>query len=118
LAAALILAPIALAGCGGDGGGEITVEPATTTDGGGAPTGDATAGAQVFADAGCGSCHTLEAAGAAGTVGPNLDEAKPDLELVVNRVTEGGGGMPSFKEQLSEQQINDVAAYVVASTSG
>lgn len=31
-------------------------------------------GGQVFANNGCGSCHTLAAAGATGTVGPDLDE--------------------------------------------
>ena len=31
-------------------------------------------GGQVFANNGCGACHTLAAAGATGTVGPNLDE--------------------------------------------
>jgi len=31
-------------------------------------------GAQVFASNGCGGCHTLAAANAGGTVGPNLDE--------------------------------------------
>jgi mono/diheme cytochrome c family protein len=90
-------------------------EPATTGEG---PAGDAAAGEDVFASAGCGSCHTLEAAGASGTVGPNLDEAKPDAALVVERVTNGMGPMPSFKGQLDEQQIQDVAAYVVASTQG
>ena len=44
-------------------------------------------------------------------VGPNLDEAKPSAELVVDRVTNGKGVMPPF-DQLSEQQIADVAAYV------
>jgi mono/diheme cytochrome c family protein len=34
-------------------------------------------GAQVFADNGCGSCHTLKAAGATGTVGPVLDDVLP-----------------------------------------
>ena len=34
------------------------------------------------------------------------------LELVVDRVTNGFGGMPSFAETLSEEQIQDVAAYV------
>jgi mono/diheme cytochrome c family protein len=83
-----------------------------------APAGDAAAGEAVFSSAGCGSCHTLEAAGASGTVGPNLDEAKPDAALVVDRVTNGMGAMPSFESQLDEQQIQDVAAYVVASTQG
>jgi mono/diheme cytochrome c family protein len=32
-------------------------------------------GGQVFADNGCGGCHTLEAAGSTGTSGPNLDDA-------------------------------------------
>ena len=78
----------------------------------GGAEGDAAAGEQVFADAGCATCHTLAAANASGTVGPNLDEAKPPASLVVERVTNGMGVMPSFKDQLTEQQINDVAAYV------
>ena len=91
-------------GGGGGGGGETTT-PA-------APSGDATAGKQVFETAGCTSCHTLADAGATGTVGPNLDDAKPPAALVVDRVTHGKGVMPSFSGQLSEQQIQDVAAYV------
>ena len=82
------------------------------------PAGDAKAGEAVFESAGCVSCHTLEAAGSTGEVGPNLDEAKPDHDLVVDRVTNGSGVMPSFKGQLDEKQIQDVAAYVVASTQG
>jgi mono/diheme cytochrome c family protein len=90
------------------GGGE------TTTGGGeqGGEQGDAAAGKEVFASAGCTGCHTLADAGATGNVGPNLDEAKPPHELVVDRVTNGAGPMPSFKGQLSEKQIQDVAAYV------
>ena len=72
----------------------------------------------MFASAGCGGCHTLEAAGATGTVGPNLDEAKPEQALVIDRVTHGKGVMPSFAGQLSEKQIQDVAAYVADSTQG
>jgi cytochrome c6 len=82
------------------------------------PAGDAEAGEAVFESAGCVSCHTLEAAGSSGTVGPNLDEAKPDVGLVIDRVTNGAGAMPSFKGQLDDKQIQDVAAYVVASTQG
>ncbi len=78
----------------------------------GGEQGDAGAGKQVFTSAGCGSCHTLSDAGTSGAVGPNLDEAKPEYELVVDRVTHGMDGMPSFKGQLSEKQIQDVAAYV------
>ena len=80
--------------------------------------GDPTAGKGIFAKSGCGSCHTLSAAGATGTVGPNLDQAHPDYRLATSRVTNGKGVMPSFKGQLTDQQIADVAAYVVTSTGG
>jgi cytochrome c553 len=98
-----------------------TTETETTgeTEGGaGNAEGDPAAGEEVFASAGCGGCHTLEAAGSSGNVGPNLDDAQPSHELVVERVTNGMGAMPSFKGQLSEQQIQDVAAFVVESTQG
>jgi mono/diheme cytochrome c family protein len=93
-------------------------ETETETGDGGGGQGDAAAGEQVFATAGCGGCHVLEAANSSGSIGPNLDDAKPDHDLVVERVTNGMGAMPSFADQLSEQQIQDVAAYVVESTSG
>jgi len=75
--------------------------------------GDPAAGKGVFlGTAGCASCHTLSDAGATGAVGPNLDAAKPPYEKVEAQVTNGGGGMPAFGDTLSEQQIEDVAAYV------
>ena len=80
--------------------------------------GDPTAGAKTFQQAGCVGCHTLAAAHATGTVGPNLDQVKPVYPLVTARVTLGKGVMPSFKGQLTDQQIADVAAYVVKSTGG
>ena len=93
---------------------EAAAETATTAPAP-TPTGDAAAGKTVFATAGCVGCHTLKAAGATGTVGPNLDQAKPPAEPVVDRVTNGKGVMPSFKGQLSDQQIQDVAAFVSTS---
>jgi mono/diheme cytochrome c family protein len=80
--------------------------------------GNPTAGAAIFQKAGCKSCHTLAAAHSNGTVGPNLDQAKPDYRLATARVTLGKGVMPSFKGQLSDQQIADVASYVVKSSGG
>jgi mono/diheme cytochrome c family protein len=77
-----------------------------------APPGGPTDGKAIFASAGCVGCHTLAAAGATGTVGPNLDDAKPSKELVLDRVTNGKGGMPSFKGQLSQAQIEAVATFV------
>jgi cytochrome c6 len=83
-------------------------EPAPTE-----PAGDPVAGKEVFlGEAACGSCHTLADAGATGTIGPNLDESMPPPQLVVERVTNGLGIMPSFADTLSEEQIQDVAAYV------
>jgi mono/diheme cytochrome c family protein len=126
----LLLATLAaalLAGCGSEG----VTSPAPETVIGSLPkpaavpdtpasklTGDAAAGKTIFTSAGCVSCHTLAAANATGTVGPNLDQAKPDFKLATARVTLGKGVMPSFKGQLSDQQIADVAQFVVASTSG
>jgi len=91
---------------------------ATTTGTTPASGGNPAAGKSVFASAGCAGCHTLKAAGATGTVGPNLDQKKPALALVLDRVTHGKGAMPSFGSQLTAQQIKDVAAFVVQSTSG
>ena len=99
-------------------GAEATETHGTETETEAGATGDAAAGEAVYASAGCGGCHALEAAGSKGAVGPNLDDSQPDTALVVERVTNGAGAMPAFAEQLDEQQIQDVAAYVVASTQG
>jgi mono/diheme cytochrome c family protein len=80
--------------------------------------GDPTAGKALFLKSGCISCHTLADAHATGTVGPNLDQAKPDYRLATARVTLGKGVMPSFKGQLTAQQIADVASYVVKAVGG
>ena len=90
---------------------------------GGGPKNDALArspGAKVFTKAGCAGCHTLQAAGAKGQVGPNLDELKPDESTVARQVRAGGNGMPSFKRRLSGTQISQVADYVfnAAKSSG
>ena len=60
----------------------------------------------------CGGCHTLADAGTSGDVGPNLDIAMPTLERVIDRVTNGKGEMPSFKDSLNPAQIKAVAEYV------
>jgi cytochrome c553 len=73
---------------------------------------DAAAGRSVFASAGCGTCHTLRAAGTNGLIGPNLDSLRPTYAQVRTKVRRGGGGMPSFAGRLSAAQIRDVAAFV------
>jgi cytochrome c6 len=94
-----------------------TTAPATTpTTTGATAAGDPVAGKAVFASAGCGGCHTLKAANATGTVGPNLDQRKPPLAKIIHQVNVGGGPMPSFQGSLSVTQIADVAAFVYTST--
>jgi mono/diheme cytochrome c family protein len=75
--------------------------------------GDPAAGKPIFKSAGCTACHTLKDAGSTGSVGPDLDVSKPSLGRAVDRVLNGKGAMPPFKDQLSQKQIADVAAYVV-----
>ena len=87
-------------------GTATTTSAATTTTGGAAVSGE-----QVFT-ANCGSCHRLNAAGTTGSVGPDLDQLKPDAATVQAMVQSGGGGMPSFQGRLSAAEIAAVAKYV------
>jgi len=117
IALVLVAGSLALvgAGCGGDDDSDSAEPPAATTTEGGGGTGDAAKGEEVFASAGCGGCHTFEAAGSTGSVGPNLDDLAPSFDEVVTQVTNGGGAMPAFGGDLTEQEINDVAAFVSGS---
>lgn len=90
--------------------------------------GDPEAGEEVFSAAGCGSCHTLEAAGARGTIGPNLDDALTGRDEAFVRqsivepnavIAEGfsAGVMPQdFADQLSERELSDLVAFVLRAT--
>jgi mono/diheme cytochrome c family protein len=99
-------------GCGGEEEKTATTET-TDTGEGGEVEGDPGAGKEVFlGGSGCGGCHALADAGTSGAVGPNLDETMPSYALIVDRVTNGKGGMPAFSSSLSEQDIQNVAAYI------
>ena len=122
-----LLAVLVLAGCGGKTvtpTAERVVGKFTHTATGPStpklPQGDAKAGAAIFAGppGSCSGCHTLKAAGSTGTTGPNLDQLAPPLERIQAQVINGGGGMPPYKQILSDQQIADVAQYVYESTHG
>ncbi|MGL6279187.1 MAG: cbb3-type cytochrome c oxidase subunit I [Gaiella sp.] len=126
--ATLVMAALALAGgfalagylVGRETGGDGTT--VTITEGGGATGGeteapgggggDEAAGAEVFASAGCGGCHVFTPAGSIGEVGPSLDETTLGPDEIAALVVAGKGGMPSFSERLSEEEIADLAAYV------
>lgn len=102
-----------------------TTPPATTAPEEEAPAGDPAAGKALFASSGCGGCHTFEAAGSSGAVGPNLDEVLEgkDAEFVHQSIVDPNaevaegynpGVMPSF-QQLSEDQVNDLVAFLTQS---
>ncbi|MBD0330302.1 MAG: cytochrome c [Thermoleophilia bacterium] len=104
-------------------GGPGETEPATTageteTDAGDdeAVAGDPAAGREVFA-AQCGSCHTLQEAGTSGTIGPSLDDAELAAEPAERQIREGGGGMPPFEGRLSDEEIQNVTAFVVEASA-
>jgi len=75
-------------------------------------------GLQVYNNkAACGTCHTLQSAESAGNIGPNLDMLKPQIEQIINAVTNGIGVMPPWEGILTPEEIEAVAYYVFNSTS-
>jgi len=75
-------------------------------------------GLEVFNNkAQCATCHSLKAAGSNGTIGPDLDHLKPQLEQIVYSVTHGIGVMPAFEGTLTAEEIEAVADYVFNSTN-
>jgi mono/diheme cytochrome c family protein len=132
LGAGLAAAALLAAGCGTGG---------VASAGGARP--DTNAGEQLFKQS-CGSCHTLQAAGTAGTIGPNLDDAfaTPRQEgysdssienVVLDQIRLGSGSLATYTtvkhgkgltpqtqmpaNLLKGQDAIDVAAYV-ASVAG
>lgn len=87
-------------------------------------------GAQVFANNGCGGCHTLAAAETGGTTGPNLDEVLPGQSVTMihdsivdpNAVIAKGyppNVMPAtYGDSLTPKELDDLVQYLVQSTSG
>ncbi len=65
----------------------------------------------------CAVCHTLQAAGAEGQVGPVLDELKPNAERVLRALRAGIGAMPSYADKLSDKDMRALAHFV-AQASG
>ena len=60
----------------------------------------------------CALCHTLKDAGASGAVGPVFDDLQPDAARVAKALKSGLGAMPSYRESLSDAQIDALARYV------
>jgi mono/diheme cytochrome c family protein len=131
LASVLLMAvALALAACGGDGDGEEGAATGTTGQG-------AVSGRAVFTSSGCGNCHTLQAAGTTGMVGPNLDErlasdaeeeGEPLAEFTRESIVDPGafvaegfsdGVMPTgIGDQLSDQELDALVGFLVQSVGG
>ena len=87
-------------------------------------------GAQVFANNGCGGCHTLAAANAGGTTGPDLDDvlsnqtAAQISQSIVDPNAKITPGYPSnlmpdnFGQLIPSDQLTQLVQYLVSSTSG
>jgi mono/diheme cytochrome c family protein len=87
-------------------------------------------GAQVFANNGCGGCHTLAAAKSGGQVGPDLDEvlsgqsAAMIEESIVDPNAQIAPGYPesvmplNFGETLSPEELEDLVQYLSEETGG
>jgi mono/diheme cytochrome c family protein len=76
-------------------------------------TADADDPESLFATS-CGSCHVFSPAGTSGTTGPSLDETTLSVDEVARQIAQGGGGMPPFEGQLTEEQIQALAEYITA----
>jgi mono/diheme cytochrome c family protein len=131
LAAGAVSALIAL-GCGG-GSDSATVQQRTSSSG--APEAGGTEqplsaaeqhGRDLFVQ-NCGSCHTLDAAGTVGQIGPNLDDIAINEADIVRAIRTGGGehshgaggrtgNMP--QNLVTGKDAQDVAAFVAANASG
>ena len=112
-----VVVGLGVAACGGDDNGDGTATDTTeetTTD----ETGDAFAAGRTVFIAQCGSCHTLSEAETSGSVGPNLDDISLDAAAIEEQVRNGGGAMPAFEGQLSEEEISNVVAYVDEASGG
>jgi mono/diheme cytochrome c family protein len=69
-------------------------------------------GADLFVQ-NCGGCHTLAATQSAGTVGPSMDELKPDVARVVAAIEKGGTGTGKMPPKLlSGSDAKSVADFV------
>ena len=65
----------------------------------------------------CGVCHTLKNAKSKGSIGPNLDDLKPQMDQIIYVVTNGIGVMQAWEGILSKEEIEAVAYYVFNSTN-
>jgi cytochrome c5 len=102
------------------GGDQAPEESSAQTGGGGEGGGGASAsaeGKQIFTQS-CGTCHTLSDAGTSGTIGPNLDELKPDKSRVQTAIENGGAGTGAMPANIVTGQEAEAVADYVSSVAG
>jgi mono/diheme cytochrome c family protein len=113
---ALIAAVAGIEGESEDVNGRAEAEPAP------APR-EVEAGRRLFARMGCGSCHTLAAAGSQGEIGPDLDERLPAHDrksltaVITDPPSDGSGfsGMPTnFGTRMSPGELDDLVSFLLA----
>jgi mono/diheme cytochrome c family protein len=87
-------------------------------------------GAQVFANNGCGGCHTFAAAESGGVTGPNLDEVLAGdtqahvEEMIKDPNAEIAKGYPpnvmpqNYEQILSSKEIEDLVKYLLENAGG
>lgn len=69
---------------------------------------------QIFADWSCGTCHMFADAKGTGRIGPSLDgNTHLTHDFVKGRVTKGQGAMPAFGGQMTDEEIDLIASYIV-----
>lgn len=105
----LIVPAMIVVGCGGS-------DDSGSGDGGSGSSGGSSAAAvELFSD-NCAGCHTLSEADADGQLGPELDGTSLSVERVHDQIENGGGSMPAFKDQLSPEEIDQLAEFVSESS--
>lgn len=72
-------------------------------------------GRELFNSWSCSACHVLGDAGGSGHIGPSLDgNTGLDKDFVISRINNGQGAMPGFGGQMSDEEIDLLAQYVMA----
>lgn len=127
-----VVAVALAAGCGGSGSDTVAQQTATAgapeTPNPEQPLSQAeTHGRDLFIQH-CGSCHTFDAAGTIGQIGPNLDDIAINEADVLHAIRTGGGRHAKGQETgpsgnmprnlVTGKDAQDVAAFVAASASG
>lgn len=109
----------------------VSAPPSNAQAEGTEPSGTASAdGQQLFTSIGCGSCHTMAAAGATGKVGPDLEESlalddnTAGIEEMIlhpnSEVVEGYSPnvMPqTYGQTLSGEEFSALAEFIVANSA-